>query len=127
MEYVLRRHARKFIFEPDERLPHHQGSIGFRPTSALKGRTYIPWREWQKHSASILEWARRGAEARWNELQAEASALLKAFPDLAAISRTARRTVATSARGVADIGNDATQSATWLFDDHGFQLAAEAL
>jgi hypothetical protein len=55
-----------------------------------------------KHSANILEWARRGAEARWNELQAEAAALLKAFPDLASISKAARRTVATSARGVAD-------------------------
>ena len=55
-----------------------------------------------KHSASILEWARRGAEARWSELQAEAAALLKAFPDLALISKTARRTLATSARGVAD-------------------------
>ena len=55
-----------------------------------------------KHSASILDWARRGAEARWNELQTETAALLKTFPDLASISRTARRTVATSARGVAD-------------------------
>ena len=32
-----------------------------------------------KHSTDILTWARRGAEARWNELQAEAAALLKAF------------------------------------------------
>jgi hypothetical protein len=55
-----------------------------------------------KHSASILEWARRGAEARWSELQAEAEALRKAFLDLGSISRTARRTVAASARGVAD-------------------------
>ena len=42
-----------------------------------------------KHSASILEWARRGAEARWSELQAEAAGLLKAFPDLASISKMA--------------------------------------
>src|SRR5437762_7925528 len=55
-----------------------------------------------KHSIDILTWARRGAEARWNELQAEAAALLKAFPDLASISKTARRTVANSARGVAN-------------------------
>jgi hypothetical protein len=53
-----------------------------------------------KHSNDILTWARRGAEARWNELQTEAAALLKAFPDLTTISRTARRTI--SARGVAD-------------------------
>ena len=55
-----------------------------------------------KHSNDILTWARRGAEARWNELQAEAAALLNVFPDLAAISKTARRTVANSARGVAN-------------------------
>jgi len=55
-----------------------------------------------KHSTNILMWARRGAEARWSELQAEAAALLKAFPDFATVSRTARRTVAKSARGVAD-------------------------
>jgi hypothetical protein len=56
-----------------------------------------------KHSADILKWARRGAEARWNELQTEAAALLKAFPDPATISRTARRTIAKSAREVADV------------------------
>jgi len=55
-----------------------------------------------KHSTDILTWARRGAEARWSELQAEAAALLKAFPDLASISKAARRTVARSARGLAD-------------------------
>jgi len=54
-----------------------------------------------KHSTDILTWARRGAEARWNELQSEAASLLKAFPDLDSMSRTARRTVAKSARGVA--------------------------
>jgi len=55
-----------------------------------------------KHSNDILTWARRGAEARWNELQTEAAALLKTFPDLATISKAARRTIAKSARGVAD-------------------------
>jgi len=55
-----------------------------------------------KHSSDILTWARRGAEARWNELQAETAALLKAFPDLASISKTARRTVASSVRRAAD-------------------------
>ena len=55
-----------------------------------------------KHSTDILTWARRGAEARWNELQAETASLLKAFPDLASISQTAKRTVARSARGLAD-------------------------
>jgi hypothetical protein len=54
-----------------------------------------------KHSNNILAWARRGAEVRWNELQAEVASLLKAFPDLATISKTARRTLAKSARGVA--------------------------
>lgn len=52
-----------------------------------------------KHSTDILTWARRGAEARWQELQTELASLKKAFPDLA----TARRTAARSARGVADM------------------------
>jgi len=52
-----------------------------------------------KHSADILTWARRGAEARWNELHTELASLTTVFPDLA----TARRTAAKSARGVADI------------------------
>jgi len=52
-----------------------------------------------KHSTDILTWARRGAEARWNELQTELASLKKAFPDIA----TARRTAARSARGVADM------------------------
>jgi hypothetical protein len=55
-----------------------------------------------KHSNDILAWARRGAEVRWNELQAEVASLLKAFPDLATISKTARRTLAKSARGIAE-------------------------
>jgi hypothetical protein len=52
-----------------------------------------------KHSTDILTWARRGAEARWQELQTELASLKRAFPDLA----TARRTAAQSARGVADM------------------------
>jgi len=54
-----------------------------------------------KRSTDILTWARRGAEARWNELQAEVASLLKTFPDLASVSTAARRTVARSARGIA--------------------------
>ena len=45
-----------------------------------------------KHSSSILALARRGAEARWNELQAELAGLRRAFPDLGG----ARETVATT-------------------------------
>jgi len=49
-----------------------------------------------KHSSSILALARRGAEARWNELQSELAGLRRAFPDLGG----ARRAVATTkARG----------------------------
>jgi hypothetical protein len=55
-----------------------------------------------KHSTDILTWARRGAEARWHELQAEVAHLAKSFPHLATISNTAKHTVAKSARGVAD-------------------------
>jgi cobalamin biosynthesis protein CbiG len=55
-----------------------------------------------KQSNNILAWARRGAEVRWNELQAEVASLLKAFPDLTTMSNTARRTLARSARGVAE-------------------------
>jgi hypothetical protein len=35
-----------------------------------------------RHSSSILDLARRGAEVRWRELQSELSDLLKAFPSL---------------------------------------------
>jgi hypothetical protein len=35
-----------------------------------------------KHSSSILALARRGAEARWDELQSELADLRRAFPDL---------------------------------------------
>jgi hypothetical protein len=55
-----------------------------------------------KHSADILKWARRGAEARWHELQAEAASVMKAFPHLAAISKGAQRRIGKAARGVAD-------------------------
>src|SRR6266513_2996634 len=55
-----------------------------------------------KHSNDILTWARRGAEARWNELQAETASLLKTFPYLGSLSKTTQRTVAKAARSVAD-------------------------
>jgi hypothetical protein len=35
-----------------------------------------------KHSTDILTWARRGAEARWQELQTELASLKKVFPHL---------------------------------------------
>ena len=54
-----------------------------------------------KHSTDILTWARRGAEARFNELQTEVASLMKQFPHLTALSTTARRTAAKSARKVA--------------------------
>jgi hypothetical protein len=41
-----------------------------------------------KHSADILKWARRGVEARWHELQAEAASLVKAFPHLGRLTGT---------------------------------------
>ena len=69
---------------------------------ARTNRTCVTFEGMAKHSNDILAWARRGAEVRWNELQAEVASLLKAFPDLATISKTARRTIAKSARGVAD-------------------------
>jgi hypothetical protein len=55
-----------------------------------------------KHSSDILTWARRGAEARWNELQAELASLAKTFPDLGRVARTSRRAVGTAARSMAD-------------------------
>jgi len=55
-----------------------------------------------KHSDDILTWARRGAEARWNELQAEVASLVKAFPHLTTLSRRTQRAVGNAARGVAD-------------------------
>jgi hypothetical protein len=47
-----------------------------------------------KHSSSILALARRGAEARWNELQAELASLRRAFPDLGGGRRTVTTTKA---------------------------------
>jgi hypothetical protein len=35
-----------------------------------------------KHSSSILEYARRGAQHRYEELQAELASLVRHFPDL---------------------------------------------
>lgn len=56
-------------------------------------------RENGQYSNDVLIWAaRRGAEVRWNELQAEVASLLEAFPDLATVSNTARRTIAKLAR-----------------------------
>ena len=55
-----------------------------------------------KHSDDILTWARRGAEARWNELQTEVASLFKAFPHLTTLSRRTQRAVGSAARGVAD-------------------------
>ncbi len=58
-----------------------------------------------KHSAHILELARRGAEQRYQELKAEMAALVKSFPQVAegagaAIGRTVGRTEARVRRGV---------------------------
>lgn len=47
-------------------------------------------------SAQILELARKGAEHRWHELQAELSALMKNFPHLSALSSAKRGRLATS-------------------------------
>ena len=44
-----------------------------------------------KHSASILELARRGAQERYTELQAELAALVRQFPDLRAGAREMMR------------------------------------
>jgi hypothetical protein len=41
-----------------------------------------------KHSANILEWARRGAEARWEQLQAEMASLIATFPHLTGTGKT---------------------------------------
>jgi hypothetical protein len=43
-----------------------------------------------KHSANILEWARQGAEARWQQLQAELASLVDAFPHLTGASKGGR-------------------------------------
>ena len=44
-----------------------------------------------KHSANILEWARRGAEARWQQLQGEMASLLETFPHLGGGTAAGRR------------------------------------
>jgi hypothetical protein len=43
-----------------------------------------------KYSSHILELARRGAELRWHELQAEVAALIKLFPHLSGLSKARR-------------------------------------
>ena len=53
-----------------------------------------------KHSSSILALARRGAESRWHELQAELADLLKAFPDLATLRRETRAIASRGGRAV---------------------------
>jgi hypothetical protein len=48
-----------------------------------------------KHSSHILEMARKGAEHRYEELQAEIAALVKHFPHVAkGISKTVSQSVA---------------------------------
>jgi hypothetical protein len=47
-----------------------------------------------KHSNDILTWARRGAEARWVELQAEVASLVKAFPHLSSHTSRGRKPAA---------------------------------
>jgi len=44
-----------------------------------------------KHSSSILELARRGAQHRYAELQAELAALVRQFPDLRSSAREMMR------------------------------------
>ncbi len=44
-----------------------------------------------KHSSSILELARRGAQQRYAELQTELAALVRQFPDLRASARAMMR------------------------------------
>ena len=50
-----------------------------------------------KHSSSILELARRGAQHRYEELQAELKSLVRHFPDL----RSGARTIAKRGRRAA--------------------------
>jgi len=54
-----------------------------------------------KHSSSILELARRGAQHRYEELQAELASLVRQFPDLKSgareIVRRGRRAAAAAA------------------------------
>jgi hypothetical protein len=57
-----------------------------------------------KHSSSILELARRGAQHRYEELQAELSSLIQHFPDLrgaaGAIVKRGRRAITAAAAGL---------------------------
>jgi hypothetical protein len=48
-----------------------------------------------KQDHSLYELARRGAELRWKELQAEASALLKHFPRLGTLAKAGRSAMRT--------------------------------
>ena len=57
-----------------------------------------------KHSSHVLEMARKGAEHRLDELKAEITSLIKAFPHLAA--RQGRRL----ARGSAGLANAAKET-----------------
>jgi hypothetical protein len=59
-----------------------------------------------KHSSSILDLARRGAEVRWNELQSELSDLFKAFPDLRNVRSTATAMIPQGHRGLRTASND---------------------
>jgi hypothetical protein len=58
-----------------------------------------------KHSATILDWARRGAEARWAELQAEVRSLVQAFPHLASHSTNRKGRVAKKRPASAAVSN----------------------
>ena len=51
-----------------------------------------------KHSSSILEFALRGARARYDELQAEMKSLLRQFPDLVDAMERTRRAANAAAR-----------------------------
>jgi hypothetical protein len=55
-----------------------------------------------KHSTSILDWARRGAEARWHELQAEVESLVELFPHLAGRSHGTKRKGEKSTRATSE-------------------------
>jgi hypothetical protein len=56
-----------------------------------------------KHSADILTWARRGAEARWHELQAEVAHLVKSFPHLGGLTATKTRKGRKSTAAASDV------------------------
>jgi len=57
-----------------------------------------------KHSASILELARRGAQHRYAEIQAEIAALVRQFPNLrAGAGKAVRRGRRAAAAAVAEL------------------------